>query len=202
MDSESTLSPEKAHLRREMKRRRALLNEFERAYCSMHVCNALWDFLQSNAHLWESAPIAIYLARPYELSLDPFAQRLLHNGLEIAAPRLDLERGVMQFWRLRSLEHVELGPWNVREPISDTLAHPRLVIMPGLAFDTTGARLGTGGGWYDKTLAAMRENGEEPVKIGVCFNNQLVENIPCEPHDFRVDYLAQGENFFRCTPNN
>lgn len=57
------------------------------------------------------------------------------------------------------------------------------VVVPGLAFTRTGARLGQGGGWYDRFLAGL-----EPTcaTIGVCFDEQLVDDLPAEPHDVPV----------------
>ena len=58
------------------------------------------------------------------------------------------------------------------------------MVVPGLAFDPRGARLGYGGGWYDRVL------GEVPVSIGVCYDCQLIAHVPCEAHDQRVGFVV------------
>ncbi len=64
---------------------------------------------------------------------------------------------------------------------------PDVVIVPGLAFTPTGARLGQGGGWYDRFLA---EVDAACSTIGVCFAEQLLDELPIEPHDIAVDLVV------------
>lgn len=61
-----------------------------------------------------------------------------------------------------------------------------LVVVPGLAFDSTGGRLGQGGGWYDRFLSRCPTQ----VSVGVCFAEQLVVRVPHEPHDVPVDLVV------------
>lgn len=64
---------------------------------------------------------------------------------------------------------------------------PDVVIVPGVAFTTTGDRLGQGGGWYDRFLPKLRSG---TVTIGVGFEPQIVEELPTEPHDVRLDCVV------------
>ena len=64
---------------------------------------------------------------------------------------------------------------------------PDVVVVPGLAFTTRGERLGQGGGWYDRFLPQVRSNC---TTIGVCFEPQLVDTLPLEPHDVRLDHVV------------
>ncbi len=64
---------------------------------------------------------------------------------------------------------------------------PDVVIMPGLAFTTVGQRLGQGGGWYDRFLVDVRD---DCVTVGVCFHQQLLDQLPVEPHDMSVDHVV------------
>ena len=67
---------------------------------------------------------------------------------------------------------------------------PDVVVVPGLAFTTRGERLGQGGGWYDRFLPQVRS---DCTTIGVCFGPQLVESLPTEPHDVRLDHVVTDE---------
>ncbi len=72
-------------------------------------------------------------------------------------------------------------------PENDPVTTPALVdcvIVPGLAFTLAGDRLGQGGGWYDRYLAGLRP---EAITIGVAFAPQIVDSLPVEPHDIRLD---------------
>lgn len=67
---------------------------------------------------------------------------------------------------------------------------PDVVIVPGVAFTRQGDRLGQGGGWYDRFLAEVRP---DCTKVGVAFAEQIVDALPLEPHDVRVDHVVTDE---------
>ena len=78
---------------------------------------------------------------------------------------------------------------NILEPAEAEIVSPLEVaawIVPGLAFTRDGRRLGYGGGWYDRLLASARKGS---LKIGVAHEFQVVEDLPHEPHDIRLDRL-------------
>jgi 5-formyltetrahydrofolate cyclo-ligase len=75
---------------------------------------------------------------------------------------------------------------------AETLQRGDLVITPGLAFTRSGARLGRGGGYYDRLLA-----GAEAASLGVAFDIQLVDELPLEPHDRGVDLVATPSGLWR-----
>jgi 5-formyltetrahydrofolate cyclo-ligase len=172
---------QKQALRLEMKGRRAHLNEMARARASWALCQRLLCFLESRSE----RIIGVYLSRPFEISLDPMIAALLHGGYTVAAPRVDLERNVMSFWRLRGLDDVERGPWSVREPsMEERIDQLPLLVVPGLAFDPNGGRLGMGGGWYDRFLQQAN------TVVGAAFDCQIVPAVPLEVHDVRVDSVV------------
>jgi 5-formyltetrahydrofolate cyclo-ligase len=70
-----------------------------------------------------------------------------------------------------------------------------VVIVPGLAFTASGARLGQGGGWYDRFLARTRA---DCVTVGVGFRQQLVATIPTEPHDVELSIVVTDAGAVRC----
>lgn len=71
---------------------------------------------------------------------------------------------------------------------------PDLVVVPGLAFTASGERLGQGGGWYDRFLSAVRP---DCITIGVCFGEQLVDEVPVEAHDIGVDHVVTDRGVVR-----
>jgi 5,10-methenyltetrahydrofolate synthetase len=95
---------------------------------------------------------------------------------------------------------------NILEPAEADIVKPDEVgvwIIPGLAFTTDGNRLGYGGGWYDRLLAAASESAR---KIGVAHEFQIVDDLPHEPHDVRMDgiitnTLSDSHLDFTETPN-
>jgi len=187
----SSLSPaqHKALLRLDMKAARSQFNEIERARAALGLCHTLWPWLQAQ----KNARIGVYLARPFEISLDPLISALLETGVEISAPRLDLAAQEMAFWRLPSLEDVHRGPWSVREPVSEEKCEPTIILVPALALDAQGHRLGTGGGWYDRVLSS------EVVSVGVAFDFQILKEVPTETHDQNMNFVWSDKRNFDCS---
>ncbi len=98
---------------------------------------------------------------------------------------------------------IVVGRYSLREPKADLLplapGDLDVVIVPGLAFDSTGARLGRGGGLYDRLLARVAglPAGNRPVSVGVCVDEQVVEKVPVEAHDLRVDMILTPTTILR-----
>ena len=137
--------------------------------------------------------IAVYLAKSTELSLDFWIKAHL-NTYQLLCPKK-----IVYTWQwayLTSLQDVSVGPFNIREPSSNTIIQPFKIdcfLVPGLAFDLSGNRLGYGKGIYDQLLA-----NSSGIKIGVCSENQLLDTIPIEKHDVPMDYILTEKKLFAC----
>lgn len=101
---------------------------------------------------------------PGEPELGAFVDRCRARGVEVVVPGSDPG-----------------APFPIAPEMVD------VVVVPGLAFTPTGKRLGRGGGWYDRFLAGV---GPRCVSIGVCFDEQLVDELPVEPHDVSVGWVV------------
>jgi 5-formyltetrahydrofolate cyclo-ligase len=103
-----------------------------------------------------------------------------------AYPRCDGRR--LLFFAVRSLEELHPGKFGIREPAPKRIVE-RLdaIVLPGLAFTETGIRMGQGAGFYDRFLAMACA---DTLKIGVCFDFQVIKAIPREEHDVNVDLLV------------
>ena len=99
----------------------------------------------------------------------------------------------IEFVIVRHPEDLAPAAWNplVREPAAAQPTIPvadlDLILVPGLAFTRDGRRLGRGGGYYDRLLAARAPH---TATLGICFDLQFVPDLPCEPHDQRVDAVV------------
>jgi 5-formyltetrahydrofolate cyclo-ligase len=106
----------------------------------------------------------------------------------MAVPRLDLASGTYEAARLMTCSQLVPGRFGVPEPEAGCPAVPLnqldLILVPGVGFDSAGRRLGRGKGFYDRLLAQVRGH-----KCGVAFEQQLVTELPEEPHDVRVDSI-------------
>ena len=138
-----------------------------------------------NSAIWKEARVVFgFVALPSEpdwLGEDP-TDKLL------AFPRIS-EKGTLLFF---SGSVFKAGALGASEPVDGTAAPPPdLVVVPGLAFDLTGARLGRGKGFYDKWLEA----NPAVRTLGVCFKCQMLERIPAEPHDVCVNAILTEDGF-------
>jgi 5-formyltetrahydrofolate cyclo-ligase len=99
-------------------------------------------------------------------------------------------QGLLLF-RVHKLEDLRrVPPWNLRQPVPDpdkqvAIGAVDLILVPGLAFDMRGGRLGRGGGFYDRLLETR--DPKRTVALGVCFEFQRVEHLPLAPHDALLD---------------
>jgi 5-formyltetrahydrofolate cyclo-ligase len=133
-----------------------------------------------------------------EINPLPLMRRLADAGAALALPVV-AGRGqplVMRAWRFG--EPLLAGVWGIREPPS-TAAEvlPDLLLVPLLAFDRAGARLGYGAGYYDMTIAALR--ARKPVTaVGVAFAAQEVARVPTGPRDARLDLVLTEREIIDC----
>lgn len=143
------------------------------------------------AEFWKSARV-VYGFAPLRSEPDWLEES---SGKILAFPRV-VSRG-LEFVTGGDLV---AGPHGARTPLGgESAPSPGLVLVPGLAFDARGYRLGRGGGYYDRFLESLGE--PRPILCGVCFACQIAPEVPREPHDGRVDYLVtetgsrSAENF-------
>ena len=127
-----------------------------------------------------------YLPYNQEVRTVPMLERALADGKRVAVPKVYGDR--MKFIYMTDLNRVEKGYANIPEPVDDepVAEDPTaLVLMPGLAFDREGHRIGYGGGFYDKFLA---EEPEHPT-VALCYEFQMLETLETEEFDIPVDLV-------------
>lgn len=133
------------------------------------------------------AVVALYRAIGSELDTSPLAQALVAQGRTLCLPVVVALDAPMIFRRWAPGEPLELDLAGCPAPLplAETVT-PDLVILPLLAFDPTGARLGQGGGHYDRTLAALRRDGSITA-VGMAYAGQGLDRLPIEAHDQPLD---------------
>jgi 5-formyltetrahydrofolate cyclo-ligase len=176
------LDAEKSALRRKMRLlRQALVGEPRRAATAAFTTQAL-----NSGWFRTGQCVAAYSAVASELDLTPLLQQLLARGLKLCLPVVDTQGG-MQFLRyrgelLRPGAHAILRPNPGNEVVAP--AQIELLLMPLLAFDTLGNRLGQGGGYFDRFLA---QGPRRPHCVGAAFALQEVDAVPVDGWDQRLD---------------
>lgn len=195
---------QKEALRREMFRLRAEMSPDERLRREKTLCERLYAELAGRLEAADGSgsPGLVYFPFGTEPDLTPVVESLWRLGAPLAAPR-SLRRPNRLEWRLvRGMADLQPGVWGIREPKpecplvreEEALRAP-FILVPGVAFDARGGRLGYGGGYYDRFLA---RRPEAEGLIAAAFELQLVPEVPTEEHDKRVGVLVTEQRRLRC----
>lgn len=166
---------------------RAMIRARKRAMTADEIesrsCRLAELFLASDAYR-QAKTIYGYLPYNQEVRTVPMLERALRDGKRVAVPKCYGDE--MRFIYLDDLSKVEKGYAGIPEPIADDPVADdptALVLMPGLAFDKEGHRIGYGGGFYDKFLA---QEPDHPT-LALCYDFQILPELHTEAFDIPVD---------------
>ena len=169
---------EKARLRQELRARRKALDPATRAAAHEAMSRSLEALLPAG-------PVALYAGTRDEadatlaLVPDPLWPRVVGVALELVrCPRAELVPGYRGI--------LEPPPTLAPVPLAEVAA----IVVPGVAFDARGHRLGQGGGHYDRLIARARELAAPPLVVALAYDFQIVSRVPDEAHDQRVDRVV------------
>jgi 5-formyltetrahydrofolate cyclo-ligase len=187
--------PSKTDLRREMRRRIDALPPGQLTREGMDAGRHLVA-----APCWgEYQRVLLFLSNFREIDTAPLLEAALSQGKTVFAPKVEGEE--LRFYRVRDAKGPwEKGPFGIREPASWEPVggdlgpgdFPALIVLPGIAFDRAGRRLGHGKGFYDRFLATAPGSC---LRVGFCAAFQVAPEIPLESWDQRVDALCTGQGF-------
>ena len=173
---------DKKELRRSIREQKRAMTENEIVQRSEKLGQL---FIASEAYK-NARTIYGYLPYNQEVRTVPMLEQALKDGKRVAVPKCYGDE--MKFIFMDDLSKVEKGYANIPEPIADEPVaddETALVLMPGLAFDPQGHRIGYGGGFYDKFLAA--EPGHPTLAL--CYEFQMLPKLETEEHDIPVDFV-------------
>ena len=151
--------------------------------------------------LWKTAQWVLFFAPlPGELDVWPLVSEALSAAKRVALPRFVAETRTYEPCQILDPSvDLQVGHFGIREPNGRCLPlrSPRvdLILVPGLAFDLRGHRLGRGKGYYDQLM-----RGLDGTTCGVAFDQQIVAEIPVEPHDVRVNCVLTPTRWIQLEP--
>jgi 5-formyltetrahydrofolate cyclo-ligase len=142
-------------------------------------------------------PVAGYWPVGGEIDGRPLLAALAKAGRKICLPRMQSRAGPAHFYAWRAGDALKADAFGVPSPppIPPELS-PRLILVPLLAFDRTGHRLGQGGGHYDRIISLYRAHGA--VAVGLAYAEQEMERVPTGPHDAQLDWIVTPMEAIRC----
>ena len=195
---EGDASDAKGALRTRMRAARDALTEREIHAAERRIA----ERLLAHPDVERARTVLLYAHQGSEVATDELAKALLRRGKALVYPKMTGVAGLMTLWRVRTLDALVPHKHGIRAP-DVTRASPTepaaidCVIYPGLAFTRTLARLGQGGGYYDRLSAKLPPHC---VRIGIAFEAQIVDELPREAHDADMHWLVTEATVYPFVP--
>jgi len=174
----------KSRLRKEIGEKRRLLDPTWISKASLQITDAL----QSLEPFQAAKTIALYKAISGEVDLERLFPLCWETRKSTCIPVFNKQLRCYEMASINETTPFQTGNYGIQEPVSPALipmGSIDLIVVPGVAFDPSGNRLGRGGGYYDRLL-----NGYSGITVAVAFDFQVLPEIPCDDHDIPVDYLV------------
>ena len=181
------LSEEKAVLRTAIDERLKRFSDAERSAESRSLSRRLTEGIPAGT------PICAFYPMRSEPDITPFLEEVMHRGDPLYLPCFD---GTLVFRKADDLSKLVRGKLGTLEPsraasqLVTSNQQPVTILIPGRAFDAKGNRLGRGNGGYDKWINEEQEKGASLRLIGVALECQIVDSVPVESHDQKMDAVA------------
>ena len=164
---------------------------------SKKICSQLDNFPQ----LYSTSHIAMYASIGNEIDLHELAVKAMKKGMHIYYPRFNQKISEYELVLIHNEnEDLITGHMGIPEPktndlvVDDYVKHNELLwLVPGVAFDKKGHRLGRGRGYYDRLL-----RGARGVKIGIAYAWQIIKHVPADSSDATMNYLLSEKCLFNC----
>ncbi len=188
-----TIAAVKQRLRTQHRQQRRALSEQDRTLQQSLLDAQCAQILKK----WQ-APIAAYMALPEECSCQWLIDACLAKQQPLYLPKVAAAHQ-LTWHQIRSLHDLERGAYGILEPKTQVQELPTeiLILVPGLAFNAAGQRLGMGGGFYDGVLTALTKSA---CSIGLAWDCQIEEVLPVEQHDATVDAVLAGGAWLSTAP--
>ena len=140
--------------------------------------------------------VGSYVDYNFELSTNSLNKYLIENNINICLPKINSQSKEINFFKFSTGTKLIKNKYNILEPeVTNEIIFPKLVLVPLLAFNESGFRLGYGGGFYDKYFSSQEE--KEIIKVGLGFSFQNVYEIPIEGHDQKLDWILTESYLYK-----
>ena len=171
------------------------------AAATARICGFFLEHLRAslNGPLTDRT-VALFRAIGSEIDLQGLEGLLAGPGIQVALPRIEGPDQPLRFCRHQEGDVLVDGGFGTKMPAPDAPdVRPDVVVVPLLAFDRQGGRIGYGGGFYDRTMAVLLENKALPAPqlVGLAFAGQETDDLPKDSHDLRLDYIITENEIIR-----
>ena len=185
--SHVSIPENKDRLRTLLYKRRAVAAKHAGANAGAHLADHVLAMLAGSV---DGRVISAFLPIRTEIDTRPLIAKFVAADATVVLPAIVGDSPDLVFRAWRPGEPLATGAFDVEEPLVGSPEHdPQILIIPLLAFDRAGYRLGYGGGYYDRVIARLRPNGQITT-VGIAFDEQEVVHVPREIHDERLDAIV------------
>ena len=187
------IEEEKARIRKEIRRRRKMLSskvlsEIDR---SLPEFIAAIDDPELKSRLKKAKRIALYRAYNGEVPVDGLARSFMEKGITCCFPKITDDKMIFVDCKSLSDDSFSVSLMGIKEPVQDVPVDPRdidVVVLPALAYNEEGIRLGAGGGYYDRYIG--NAGAKRPYLLGICYEFQICSDVPYNDQDIAADFIA------------
>lgn len=185
-------------LRKEILEKRNNLNLVKREKMDKEILDKFYETQYYN----EAEKIFIYICYASEINTKEIINKALKDNKKIYVPRTEFKSRHMDAVKITSLDNLKESTYGILEPSTDAPhIDPNeldLIVVPGVAFDRNGGRMGYGAGFYDRYFKKIKkENIKKIVKLALAYELQILNEVPMNEQDVPVDYIIT-ENEFIC----
>jgi 5-formyltetrahydrofolate cyclo-ligase len=156
------------------------------AEAAQEAANHLWDQLKEHPYFQKAKRIGAFSSIGSEISTLPMLEGILRSGKELYLPRTEKGQQLIQFHPVTDLSTLKPGLFNIPQPpakMAIAPTHIDLLLVPGLAFDNRGHRLGYGNGYYDRFMKVI---SPDCFTLGIAYSFQIIDKTPNADHDIPV----------------
>ncbi|XP_022255094.1 5-formyltetrahydrofolate cyclo-ligase-like isoform X4 [Limulus polyphemus] len=187
----AALRAAKEAIRAEVKKKLKVMSKDEK-FCQSKL---ITDKLINYDRFKNSHRISIYLNTDHEVQTNGILEYIFKMGKECFIPKYDQHMDMVKLHSLEDLSKLPLTKWNIRQPADDDHREEALatggldlMVIPGLAFDKRGGRIGSGQGYYDIYIdRCLHDPSGRPYLLGLAFQEQMLHSIPMDEHDIIAD---------------
>lgn len=200
MTHSSLILQEKRALRARMKGWRAGLGAEAKVRAAHAIAAQAAELVARTASSRNSTvTVSGFASLPEELNVWPLLRRLHGEGFSLALPIVEGKGLPLVFRAWAPGDAMGKGVWDIPQPMADKpVVEPDILLVPLLAFDRRGWRLGYGGGFYDRTLRGLRSR-KAITAAGLAFDEQQVDAVPHLDYDQRLDWVLTPSGPIRCS---